>query len=351
MTGNIARRRFLRWAAIQLGAVAGAKFLSACEKAMVPLSTAIPTGTLPQEQTSAPSATQVDVAEAEPTSPVPETTPTQATSAYPDMAVARGGEPDALVMAAMAALGGMERFVKSGDQVIVKPNICVAYHSYEYAATTNPWVVGSLVRLCLDAGAAKVKVLDYPFGGSSEQAYVNSGIKNEVLAAGGEMEAFSSFKFVSTELPEGQDLKLCDIYDDVLNADVVINVPIAKDHSLARLTLGMKNLMGVIRDRPAMHQNLGQRLADLTSRIRPALTVVDAVRMLMWGGPSGGSLDAVQKMDTLIASPDIVAADSYAATLFDMNPSDLGYIQAGTSMGLGRSDLDRMMIEEINLSA
>jgi uncharacterized protein (DUF362 family) len=165
------------------------------------------------------------------------------------------------------------------------------------------------------------------------------------------MEAFSTFKFVSTDLPEGKDLKVCDIYDDVLSADVVINVPIAKDHSLARLTLGMKNLMGTIRDRPAMHRNLGQRLADLASRIRPSLTVVDAVRMLMWGGPSGGSLDAVKKMDTVIASPDIVAADSYAATLFDMDPMSLGYVQAGVSMGLGRSDLDQLTIEEINLSA
>jgi uncharacterized protein (DUF362 family) len=100
-----------------------------------------------------------------------------------------------------------------------------------------------------------------------------------------------------------------------------------------------------------MHRNLGQRLADLTSRIRPALTVVDAVRILTWGGPSGGSLDAVKKMDTLIASPDIVAADSYAATLFDMKPGDLDYVRAGTAMGLGRSDLDQMNIEEINLSA
>jgi uncharacterized protein (DUF362 family) len=193
--------------------------------------------------------------------------------------------------------------------------------------------------------------MDYPFGGTSEQAYVKSGIQEQVLTAGGEMETISNFKFVPTELPQGLDLKTCDIYDDVLSADVVINVPIAKDHGLARLTLGMKNLMGVIRDRPAMHRNIGQRLADLTSRVRPSLTVVDAVRMLTWGGPSGGSLDAVKKMDTVIASPDIVAADSYAATLFDFNPMDLSYIQAGVSMGLGRSDLENLKIEEIHLSA
>jgi uncharacterized protein (DUF362 family) len=348
----MSRRVFLRWMAIQMGAVAGGKFLAACTPATGPLPTTFPTNTpisLPTAVASASTSETtegVEVTQVLETNPPPETT---AQLSYPEMAIARSGEPEPLVRAAIAALGGMERFVKSGDQVIVKPNMCVAYHTYEYAATTNPWVVATLVKLCLEAGAKSVKVMDYPFGGTSEQAYIKSGIQEQVLAAGGEMEAISSFKFVKTEIPEGLDLKSCDIYDDVLSANVVINVPIAKDHSLARLTLGMKNLMGVIRDRPAMHRNLGQRLADLASRIRPALTVVDAVRILTWGGPSGGNLDAVKKMDTVIASPDIVAADSYAATLFDFDPMSLSYIQAGISMGLGRSDLEQMKIEEINV--
>ena len=256
-----------------------------------------------------------------------------------------------MVRAALAALGGMGRFVGSGDDVIIKPNICVAYYTYEYAATTNPWVVGALVKMCWEAGAGRVRVMDYPFGGSSDRAYVRSGIQDQVLAAGGMMEAISSFKFMRTDIPEAVDLRVCDIYDDVLSADVVINVPIAKHHGLARLTLGMKNLMGVIKDRPAMHRNLGQRLADLTSRIRPALTIVDAVRILRDNGPAGGNLNDVQKLDTLIASPDIVAADSYAATLFGLKPEHLRYVVAGTAMGLGRSDLGGMKIEEITLGA
>jgi len=241
----------------------------------------------------------------------------------------------------------MERFVRPGDDVIVKPNICVAYHTYEYAATTNPWVVGALVKLCLEAGAGRVRVMDSPFGGGPETAYSRSGIQEQVVAAGGEMEIMSGFKFVPTEIPQGLDLRRRDIYEEVLNADVVINVPIGKHHSLARLTLGMKNLMGVILDRPAMHRNLGQRLADLTSRIRPALTVVDAVRILVANGPTGGNLDDVRKKDTVIATPDIVAADSYAATLFGLQPNDLAYIRAATDMGLGRSDLGSLNIEEI----
>lgn len=269
--------------------------------------------------------------------------------AHPDLVVGRGGEPEALVRQSLAALGGMDRFVKPGADVVIKPNICVAYHSYEYAATTNPWVVGELVKLAWEAGAGRVRVMDYPFGGSPEEAYARSGIQEQVLAAGGEMEIMSKFKFLAADIPDGRDLRQADIYDDVLQADVLIDVPVAKHHSLARLTLGMKNLLGVIWDRGAIHRDLGQRVADLTSRVRPTLTVIDAVRILTAHGPTGGNLDDVKKLDTLIASPDIVAADSYAATLFGMQPGDLAYIQAGAAMGLGRSDLANLKIEELTV--
>lgn len=333
--------------ALQMGIIAGGKLLAACQRAGSTLLPANSTSTQPPAQPTTVQVESATTAES-PTTELPtEQIPTPIS--YPDMAVARGGEPEALVAAAIAALGGMERFVKPGDNVVVKPNICVAYHTYEYAATTNPWVVGALVKLCRNAGAAKVLVMDYPFGGSVDQAYVKSGIQEQVLTSGGEMESLAFLKFVRTDLPEALDLKSCDIYDEVLNADVIINVPIAKQHGLARLTLGMKNLMGVIRDREAMHSNLGQRLADLNSKIRPALNVVDAVRILLYGGPSGGDLNAVKKLDTVIVSPDIVAVDSYAATLFNLSPSDLTYIRAGTTMGLGRSDLENLRIEEITV--
>ena len=254
-----------------------------------------------------------------------------------------------MVRRAIAALGGMERFVPRDANVIIKPNICVAYHTYEYAATTNPWVVGALVKLCLEAGARSVRVMDNPFGGTAEEAYEVSGIAEQVQAAGGAMAIMSRMKFTPTEIPAAVTLKQTAIYDDILKADVVIDVPIAKDHSLARLTLGMKNLMGTIKDRGAIHGALGQNLADLAGYIRPKLTVVDAVRMLMANGPTGGSLDDVKQMNTIVASPDIVAADSYAATLFGLQPEDLAYITAGTAMGLGRSDLKNLRIEEIDV--
>lgn len=339
------RREFLLSLAAGMGALAANQFLAACSRI------ADENGST---STQAPTVAVKTPAEREGDSPAKETNsaPMETPIGLPDMVVARGAggddvSPEELVRRALAGLGGMERFVSKGANVIVKPNICVGYHSYEFAATTNPWVVGALVKLCMEAGAGKVSVMDYPFGGPPEQAYAISGIEEQVKAAGGEMVTMPRFKFVATEIPQAVDMRQCDIFDDVLKADVLIDVPIAKHHSLARLTLGMKNLMGVIRDRPSIHRNLGQRLADLTSRVYPTLTVVDAVRVLKANGPTGGSLDDVQKIDTIIASPDIVAADSYASTLFGLRPDDLAYVQAGAAMGLGRSDLESLNIEEI----
>lgn len=352
------RRRFLRRVAASLGVLTTAGWwLTGCgeEEITTPAPAA---GTVPPTRTSPASSTPTNggtVPSAsptgEPTAAATATSAPQQPASKPDLVVARGGEPEALVRRALAPLGGMEQFVASGDDVIIKPNICVAYHAYEYAATTNPWVVSALVKMALEAGARQVRVMDYPFGGSAEQAYVKSGIQEQVERAGGKMEIMSQLQFVDTDIPEGIDLQVYRIYDSVLKADVLIDVPIAKHHNLARLTLGMKNLMGVILDRPAMHRNLGQRLADLTSRVRPTLTVVDAVRMLMNHGPTGGSLDDVRQADTVIVSRDIVAADSYAATLFDLKPEDLSYVRAAADMGLGRSDLDRLRIEEIQVGA
>jgi uncharacterized protein (DUF362 family) len=265
--------------------------------------------------------------------------------------VTRGGEPEALVRQAIASLGGIEKFVPREANVIVKPNICVAYHTYEYAATTNPWVVGTLVKMCFEAGAASVKVMDYPFGGTQQKAYEISGIKEQVEAAGGEMANMLSYKYIPTQNPTAAVLKTTAVYDDILKADVLINVPIAKQHGSSRLTLGMKNLMGVINNRGALHTNLGQCIADLNALIKPQLTVVDAVRILTANGPTGGNLADVKKLDTVIASPDVVAADSYAASLFGMKPEDLDYIVIGTGMGLGRSDIQNLNVQVIQVDA
>ena len=265
------------------------------------------------------------------------------------LAVAGGADPATITRAAIAALGGMERFVRSGDEVIVKPNICVDYHPPEYAVTTNPVVVAALVRLCLEAGARRVRVMDTPFGGTPESAYRVSGIGEAVRAAGGEMEVMSPVKFAQVAIPEGRDITEWEVYRDVLETDVLINMPIAKHHSLARLSLGCKNLLGVITRPNRMHRNLGQRIADLVSLIRPTLTVIDAVRVLVAHGPTGGSLNDVRQMDTVIASHDIVAADAYAATLFGLSGADIAYVKAAAEMELGTMELEGLRIEEVDV--
>jgi uncharacterized protein (DUF362 family) len=345
---KLSRRDFLKTTAAGVGALAVGALLDACASAspVPPSSTSTPFPSPEQPTATSPVPTDAPAASAEIPPP-----PTSTQVILPDLVVTRGGEPEELVRRTLAALGGMEQFVPPGAKVIVKPNICVAYRTFEYAATTNPWVVGALVRLCYEAGAASVKVMDFPFNGTPQEAYEISGIKEQVEAVGGEMVYMLSQNFIPTENPAGLVLKRTDVYEDIFKADVLINVPAAKQHGDSRLSLGMKNLMGVVLDRGALHTDLGQCIADLNALVQPQLTIIDAVRILTANGPTGGSLNYVKKLDTLIASRDIVAADSYAASLFGLKPEDLSYIRDGTSMGLGRSDLQNMRIEEITLGA
>lgn len=330
----ITRRQFLKW----MGAAAGGALLwnSGC---------AVKTATPTQNGTMA---TQpvVSTTEVSPTTTA-KAISTPSPTSY--LSVIHGSDPDAITRAAIAAIGGMERFIKSGQSVVIKPNICVDYHTYEYAATTNPIVVGTLVSLCLQAGASKVKVMDMPFGGTPESAYAISGIADAVKAAGGEMEVMSSVLFEEVAFPDGIDIKKWEVYRGALDADVLIDVPIAKNHSMAKLTLGGKNLLGLIRNPNQIHRNMGQRVADLVSLFRPDLTVIDAVRILLDNGPTGGNLNDVKQTNTVIASADIVAADSFATTLFGMRGEQIGYIKAAAAMGLGTMDLSSIKMEEVTL--
>ena len=333
---TINRRDFLKQSALGLGVITTARFLSACDTAARP--TAQPISSPLPPSTAIPAApTATDQ---------PAATPTPS-GTY--LSVARGGDdPEVLVRRALAAIGGMERFVPKGTSVVIKPNMCVPA-PFETGATTNPVVVATLVRMCFEAGAKSVKVLDYPFGGISDMVYEVCGVGPAVKQAGGDMEVISNVKFVKTAIPGALGLKEAFIYDDVLKADVLINVPVAKHHSLAKYTLGMKNLMGTISFREKLHSSFEKCIPDLNSVVRPTLTVVDAVRIMLQNGPTGGSPDDIKKIDTIIASHDIVAADSYGVTLFDASPADIPYISAAAQRGLGSMDLKNLKIEEINI--
>ncbi len=349
----ISRRDFLKLTATAAAAAAVAG-CSATPLLSTPTATALPANT----STQSPTSTNANVAagtpqpEASSTQPGPTDTSTpepSPTSAPPYLAVAHGPDPAAITRAAIETLGGMAAFVSPGYEVVIKPNICTDYHPPEYASTTNPIVVATLVTMCLEAGAKRVQVFDYPFGGTPKSAYEISGIEEAVKAAGGEMPVMTYGKYAKFDIPAGRDITSIDIYRDILETDLVIDVPIAKHHSATRLTLAEKNLMGVILNRNMMHVNLGQRIADLTSLVRPGLTVVDAVRILTNHGPTGGDLADVKQTDTVIASRDIVAADAYATTLFGLTGADIAYIQASADMGLGTMDLSSINIQEVNV--
>jgi uncharacterized protein (DUF362 family) len=361
MTHKLDRRDFIR-RLLAVSAAGAAWGLAGCGSrptpdAAIPTSQPVPTRSLPPTATAVPTGAPT-AARAEAAAPTatatqnPDAASTSGNAGAAYLAVARGtgADPAELTRRAIAALGGIERFVKPGANVIVKPNICNAYHGPEYASTTNPDVVAAIVALCLAAGAERVRVMDFPFGGSPQAGYETSGIAAAVKAAGGVMEAMNRLKFRKTALPQGKVLRSSNVYGDILDADTVINVPIAKNHGSATLTLGMKNLMGVIQDRNTLHAiGLHQAIADLNSAVKPQLTIVDAIRILTANGPTGGSLDDVKRLDTVIASADVVAADAYAATLFDMKPADVKYIKLGAEMGLGTLDLGSMRVEEISV--
>jgi uncharacterized protein (DUF362 family) len=344
---TISRRELLRRTAMGLGAVALGELLAACSPIVKP--TAAVVNTRPPSAVP-PSATGIPTAAAQSTAVPIATTAVQAAptaSSIADLAVARGGDdPEILVRKAIAAIGGMERYVPKGANVVVKPNICIPAQ-FTQGATTNPIVVATLVRMAFEAGAKTVKVLDYPFGGPSLQAYIISGIGQKVLEAGGEMEPIANFKFVKTAIPKAVSLKTADIYQTILDADVLINAPVAKNHSSAMYTLGLKNMMGLVSDREIMHVYLHQAIADLNTVIKPQLTVIDAVRVMLRGGPQGGREDYLQKIDTIVASQDVVAADTYALRFFKGNLDSVPYIKMAEKLGVGRTDLNNMKIEEI----
>jgi uncharacterized protein (DUF362 family) len=262
----------------------------------------------------------------------------------PTVSVARGSDTAAITAAAVAGLGGMKRFVRRGDDVIVKPNMCTGSHGPEYAATTNPTVVATLVALCRAAGAARVRVMDAPFGGPADEAYQASGIAAAVEDAGGVMALMEPVRYRRYTIPDGRSISSWPIYSDILTCDVLIDVPIVKDHGLTRVTLAGKNLLGVVLEPGRLHQDIGRCVADLVSVCRPALTVIDAVRILTANGPSGGDLADVERRDTVAASADTVAADSYGARLFGLAPEDVPTIVAEAQMGLGEMDLDKAEI-------
>ncbi len=265
--------------------------------------------------------------------------------------LAKGADPETIkktTKQAMIALGGMSKFVSKGSKVLIKPNIAWN-RTPEQAANTNPFVVEAVVEMCLEAGAKKVTVLDYTIN-PAQVTYDRSGIKSVLEKTKASLEFVDERKFKEKSIPQGQMLKSWIVYQDALDADVLINLPTAKHHSLTKLSLGIKNLMGLIKGREELHTRIDQKLADLATIIKPHLTIMDAYRTLTANGPNGGTSRDVKLVGQIIAGIDPVAVDSYTTTLFGLKGEDVGYIRASSVMGLGEINLSKIKIQNIKIT-
>ena len=263
---------------------------------------------------------------------------------FPDLAWIQGESPSSLIKEAVSSLGGIERFISTGDLVMVKPNIGWD-RTPKQAACTNPQVVKTVVELCLNAGAKEVKVMDNPCN-QARRTYARSGVAAAAKEAGAKVLFPSAHRLKKMAL-NGEWLKEWEVYTDFVEADKIINVPIAKTHSLSKLSLGVKNWLGALGgNRNQLHQKLDQAMIDLAAFFKPCLTVMDGWRILIRNGPQGGRLSDTKLYKTVVAGVDYIAVDSAAASFFDMTPQDLPYLLIAHQKGFGEPNLEKLTIEK-----
>ena len=264
----------------------------------------------------------------------------------PLVAKAQGTNYAQVVGDTIQALGGMKKFVNAGEVVVVKPNMAWD-RPPEMAANANPAVVRQVVELCLEAGAKQVKVLDYTCD-DARKAYAASGIQAAVEGIKDPRAVVSYVDdrgFVELNIEKAKTLKKWYFYKEILEADRFINIPIAKNHSEARLTMCLKNMMGAIGPwRGRIHVGLHQNIADMNLILRPDLHVLDATRILLRNGPKGGRLEDVAVKNLVFAGTDPVALDALGTELFGLKPADIGYITKAHQAGRGEMDLNKIKI-------
>jgi len=272
----------------------------------------------------------------------------------PDLVAVMGGEPAELLERALQEMGGIEQYVKKGQTVVIKPNIGWD-KSPDFAANTNPELIEALVRHCFKAGAKSVSVFDHTCD-NWQRCYENSGIEKAAKAAGalvlpGNDESY----YKEVAIPQGVRLKSAKIHQALLDADIWFNVPVLKNHGGAKMTIAMKNYMGIVWDRGYFHSNdLQQCIADsCTWTKKPVLNIIDAYRCMRRGGPQGRSVSDTSVLKTIIVSTDIVAADTAAVGLFNqvenMDINEVTHIAKGEQLSLGTQNLEKLNIKRIRL--
>jgi uncharacterized protein (DUF362 family) len=271
-----------------------------------------------------------------------------------DMVIARwkGSEVPVEEMAAkltkeaVETLGGMKRFISKDDVVWIKPNIGWD-RTPEQAANTNPDVVKTLVQLCLEAGAKKVKVGDNTCN-PAERSYAASKIADSARGAGAEVVFLDPNRFRDMDIG-GERLKMHPVYPEIVECDLVISVPIVKHHALTTMTNCMKNYMGVIEKRQLFHQDLPTCIADLTAFMKPRICVMDAMRILTANGPTGGNLADVRQINLVAAGIDLVALDALGAELLGHVPKDIDSVAVGEKRGLGVMNYRSLKLKELDI--
>jgi uncharacterized protein (DUF362 family) len=254
-------------------------------------------------------------------------------------------KPEDLVRKAIEAMGGMKRFISRGDVVAIKPNIGwdrLPIH----AANTNPDVVGALVQMAFEAGAKKVVVADGSCNDPS-RCFQRSGIWRKAYSLGAEVVLPAEHRFRMTRM-KGELLDEWPIFTTLIEADKVINVPVAKHHNLAKYTAAMKNWYGILGGRRnRLHQSIDVSIADLATFMRPSLVVIDAIRVLVRNGPQGGNIDDTRVMNTIVASIDQVAADAFGATLIGQHRDNVPYLKMGHDRGIGTMYWENLRVKEV----
>lgn len=266
-----------------------------------------------------------------------------------DMVAIKGDDPTAMFDEGIKAMGGIGTYVSPGQTVVVKPNIGWDT-SPERAANTNPQLIKRIVEHCFEAGAKQVYVFDNTCD-EWTKCYDNSGIKKAASDAGAKIIPGNTESYYrSVRIPNGKKLKEAKVHEQILDSDVFINVPVLKNHGSAKLTIAMKNLMGIVWDRRYWHRNdLHQCIADFITYKKPLLNIVDAYRVMKRNGPRGVSVEDVVQLNTQLISSDIVAIDAAAAKVFGLDPMDVGHIRIAHEMGSGNIDLDELNIKRIKL--
>ncbi len=264
-----------------------------------------------------------------------------------DLVAVKGGEPDAMFDRGIASLGGMKAFIKKGDKVVIKPNIGWDV-SPDRGGNTNPRLVARIIQHCFEAGAKDVSVVDHTCD-QWQRCYSNSGIQKAAGDAGATVVPGATESYYhEVSVPKGKSLKSAKEHEVILDADVFINVPVLKNHSGARLTMGMKNLMGNVWDRQFWHRtDLHQCIADFATYRKPTLNVLDAYYVMKDNGPRGVSRADLIEMRSQLISTDIVTLDTAGAKLFGIDPNEVRHLRIASEMKIGRSDLENLRINRI----